>query len=154
MPELDYLVMADGIAPRADGKIDIYGAGWDTLFAPAVPTRHPQLAIALRVLISPQEAEHEHRLQLVLMGADAEIGRADATVQQVPPETRAAVPPGDMIGLGVILNLAGLIFPEYGRYHVAVLWDGNQLREPVRLRVAQPPQMGLPGLSGGPPLPR
>lgn len=65
MPDLDYMVLADGVASRPDGKTDIYGAGWDTIFAAAVPTQHPQMAVAIRILMSQHEAEHEHRLQLI-----------------------------------------------------------------------------------------
>ena len=155
MPDLDYMVLADGVAQRPDGKIDIYGASWDTIFAPAVPTRHPQMAVAIRILMSQYEAEHEHGLRLILMSEDGpEIARADATVQAIPEEARAALPPGQPIGLGFVFNLAGLVFPTYGRYHFALLWDGNQMRDPVGLRVAEMPLGTLPGLPGGPPLPQ
>lgn len=153
MPDLDYMVLADGVASRPDGKTDIYGAGWDTIFAAAVPTRHPQMAVAIRILMSQHEAEHEHRLQLILMSEDGpEIARADATVQPIPGEARAALPAGQPFGLGFVFNLAGLVFPSYGRYHFALLWDGNQMREPVGLRVGEMPPGALPGLPGGPPL--
>jgi hypothetical protein len=153
MPELDYMVLADGVTPRPDGKIDIYGAGFDTIFAPSVPTRHAQMAIVVRILLSRHEGESDHTLRLVLMSADGpELARAEAHVQQVPAEALEALPAGDVIGLGVILNLAGVIFPAYGRYHLALLWDGNELREPLRLKVAELPQGALPGLPGGPPV--
>lgn len=81
-----------------------------------------------------------------------EIARADATVQPIPREARAALPAGQAIGLGFVFNLAGLVFPSYGRYHFALRWDGNQMREPVGLRVAEMQPGALPGLRGGPPL--
>lgn len=54
--ELDYVMLADGVSPRPDGKIDIYGAGFDTIFAPTVPARHPQLSIAIRILLSTRRS--------------------------------------------------------------------------------------------------
>lgn len=53
-----------------------------------------------------------------------------------------------MIGVGAVLNFAGLVFPSYGRYHLAILWDGTEVRPPLRLRVSQmaPPGMTPPAL--------
>lgn len=136
MPELDYLILADGATQRPDGKLDIYGAGFDTVFAPVVPARHPQLAIVLRLLLSPHEAESDHHLELVLMSEDGpELARARAEVNAAPDEVREQVEPGDKMGIGAVLNLAGVVFPNYGRYHLAVLWEGTELRQPLRLRV-------------------
>ncbi len=53
--ELDHAILADGASNRPDGKLDIYGAGFDTLFAPSVPTTHPQMALVLRLLMTPHE---------------------------------------------------------------------------------------------------
>lgn len=141
MPELDYLVLADGATQRPDGKIDLYGAGFDNIAAPAVPARHPQLSIVLRILISVHEAESAHRLDLILMSEDGpEIARAQAVFDPIADEAREQVASGDRIGIGAVVNLAGLIFPAYGRYHLAALWDGTELRQPIRLKVSPLPQ--------------
>ena len=146
MPELDHVVLADGVTHRPDGKIDIYGAGFDTIFAPLVPVQHPQVAIAVRILITRHEAESPHTLDLVLMSEDGpEVARAHAAIEPVPEDVRRQITPGDQIGFGAVLNFQGLVFPEFGRYHFAVLWDGNQLREPLRLKISQVP----PAAAGG-----
>lgn len=46
MAQLDHILLADGATVRPDGKIDIYGAAWDTIYATAVPAVHPQIASA------------------------------------------------------------------------------------------------------------
>jgi hypothetical protein len=140
LPELDFVVLADGVTHRPDGKIDIFGAGFDTIWAPNVPVQHAQLAIAVRVLITQHEAESAHALDLILMSEDGpEIARAHADIQPVAEEDRSQLPAGEAVGFGAILNFQGLIFPAYGRYHIAVLWDGNELRGPLRLRLSQLP---------------
>lgn len=140
MPELDFVLVADGATTRPDNKIDVYGAGFDTIFASAVPVRHAQLSIVVRVLLTQHEASSPHRLELVLMGDDGpEIARAQADAEVVPEEVRRGVPAGDRLGIAAVLNIQGLVFPRYGRYHLAVVWDGNELRQPVRLKVAPLP---------------
>jgi hypothetical protein len=152
--ELDYLLLADGATQRPDGKIDIFGAGFDQIYASSVPVRHQQLSIVLRVLITVHEAENNHHLELILMSEDGpEVARASADVNPVPEEVRAQFGPADRVGVGAVLNLAGLIFPTFGRYHLAALWDGTELRQPVRLRLSPMPppdqfgQFGIPGTS-------
>jgi hypothetical protein len=149
VPELDYLLLADGGTQRPDGKLDIYGAGFDTIFASAVPVRHPQLSIIVRVLLTVHEAENAHRLQLILMSEDGpEIARADAELDPIPAEALEQITVGDRIGIGTILNVPGLIFPSYGRYHLSILWDGSELRQPVRLRLSPMPPPAQFGPAG------
>lgn len=143
--ELDHVVLADVISPRPDGKIDLYGVGWDTIHAPSVPTQHPRMDLAIRFLLSAQEVEAPHRVVVTLMGADREIARMQADVAPVPDEQRAAIEAGRRIGIGIILTLAGVVFPEYGSYSLVITWDGTEVREPIRLFVA--PLPGQPQLA-------
>jgi Family of unknown function (DUF6941) len=137
--ELDHVVLADVISPRPDGKIDLYGVGWDTIHAPSVPTQHPRMDLAIRFLLSAQEVEAPHRVVVTLMGADGEIARMQADVAALSPEQRAAIEAGRRIGIGIILTLAGVVFPEYGSYSLVITWDGTEVREPIRLFVAPLP---------------
>ena len=140
MPQLDHILLADGVSPRPDGKIDIYGATWDKILAPSVPARHPQIAIVLRVLITAQEAEQGHTIDLVLMGPDGpELARTTANVQPASPDVLAAWPAGERMGLGAVVQLQNLVLPEFGSYHIAILWDGSELRPPITLKVEQLP---------------
>lgn len=141
MPHLDHIIVADGITPRQDGKIDIYGAAWDTIYARAVPAVHPQIAIALRVMVSAQEAESPHKVDIVLMPPDGpELARVHGDIHPIPPEVRSTWPAGAHIGIGSILNFQNLVFPQFGQYHLSVLWDGSELRPPLVLKLEHTPE--------------
>lgn len=137
--ELDHAILADGASNRPDGKLDIYGAGFDTLFAPSVPTTHPQMALVLRLLMTPHELEHQHLVTVVVVSADgAELGKVEAQVQPIPPEQRGQIPAGRTVGLAAVLNFVNVTFPAYGDYGIKIHWDGTELRD-MRLHVEQTP---------------
>jgi uncharacterized protein DUF6941 len=139
--DLDFAMLADGVTPRQDGKLDIYGAGWDTIFAPNVPAMHPRLILAVRLLISRTEAEHPHRLEVIIQEADGvEVGRALGPLDPLPEAVREQIPAGRQAGLGMVLNFENLVFPSFGSYHIVIQWDGNEARSPLRLIVSQPPE--------------
>jgi hypothetical protein len=134
--DLDYAILADGVTPRADGKLDIHGAAWDTIFASNVPARHPRITLAVRVLLSRHEAENPHNLSVILSAADgAELARVSGDIEPAPEEVRNQLPAGRRFGIGVVLNFENVEFPEFGDYQLALQWDGNELREPLRLFV-------------------
>jgi hypothetical protein len=139
--DLDFAMLADGVTPRLDGKLDIYGAGWDTIFATQVPAMHPRLLLAVRLLISRTEAEHPHRLEIIIQEADGdEIGRAVGPLDPLPDEARQQIPPGRQAGLGMVLTFENLVFPSFGNYQIVIQWDGNEARPPLRLIVSPPPE--------------
>jgi len=139
--DLDFAILADGVVPRLDGKMDIFGAAWDTIFAAAVPAVHPQLTLAVRVLASRHEVESPHQLTVVLQDADgAELARAHGEIIALPEEQRDAIPAGRQIGLGAVLNFQNVLFPRYGAYQLAILWDGNEARPALRVFVQPVPQ--------------
>lgn len=137
--ELDHVLLADVASPRPDGKIDLYGVGWDTIFASAVPAMHPRIDIVIRFLLSAQEMETEHRVVVALLGADSELNRIQADVAPMTPEQRAEIQPGRRVGVGMLLTMAGQTFPHYGSYSLVITWDGTEVREPIRLYVVPPP---------------
>jgi hypothetical protein len=137
--ELDHVLLADMASPRPDGKIDVYGVGWDTIFAAAVPATHPRMDLVIRFLLSPQEMETSHRVAVVLMGADRELSRMQADVQPAPPEQLAMLSAGRRAGVGLLLTFAGQVFPDYGSYSLVITWDGTEVRDAIRLFVQPPP---------------
>jgi hypothetical protein len=143
--ELDHIVLADVISPRPDGKIDLHGVGWDTIFAAAVPAQHPRMDIAIRFLLSKQELEVGHHVVVELQGADGQqLARIEADTEPMPQEQRDQIPAGHRAGVGMILNLAGVVFPEFGAYQLVVTWDGNEVRSPMRLFVRPMPFQSQP----------
>lgn len=137
---LDFAILADGASPRPDGKIDIFGAGFDTIFAAATPARHTQLALVVRFLLSTHELEEPHKFKVVLLAEDGgELARLEAQMDAMSDDDRNQVPAGEPIGISNLFNMAGIVFPDYGRYHFVLSWDGTELREPIRLKVAPLP---------------
>lgn len=135
--DLDFAILADGVTPRPDGKLDIHGAGFDTVFAPAVPVQHARLVLAVRVLLSRHETESAHWLAVVIQAADgAELARSRADLQPLPDEAREQIPPGRQFGIGMVLQFENVVFPDYGDHQIVVQWDGNEPRPPLRLSVA------------------
>lgn len=140
--ELDHAILCDVASPRPDGKLDVHGIGWDTIFAPTVPVAHPRMDLVIRFLVSPQEAASPHSVRVTLIDADGrELAQLSADVNAMPEEQRQALPAGRRFGLGMILTLAGTVFPEYGTYSLVITWDGNEARSPLTLFVAPPPQV-------------
>lgn len=139
--DLDYAILADGVSPRPDGKIDIFGAGWDTIFTASVPAMHPQITLAARVLVSTHEAAHAHSLEVILQAADgAELARAAGGIDPLDDEQRGKIPAGRQIGIALVLNFQNLVFAAYGAYQLVIQWDGNEARPPLRLFVERPPR--------------
>lgn len=134
--ELDHALVADIAAPRPDGKLDLYGIGWDTIFAAAVPASHPRMDVIIRFLASAHELEVPHQVVVSLMGPDGQqLARMDAHIDAMPEEQRSTIEPGHRFGLGLLLTLANVVFPEYGSYSLVITWDGNEVRDPIRLFV-------------------
>lgn len=139
--ELDHMVLADVVSPRPDGKLDLHGVGWDTIFAASVPASHPRMDVAVRFLLSQQEVSSSHTVVLALIGEDGqELAKLEAVVAPLAPEQIAQITAGRKIGIGIVLTLASIVFPSYGRYHLAVTWDGTEARQPLRLFVSPIPQ--------------
>jgi hypothetical protein len=113
----------------------------DTIFATDVPAMHPRLLLAVRLLISRTEAEHSHRLEVIIQEADGdEIARALGPLDALAEEVRNQIPPGRQAGLGMVLNFENLVFPSYGNYQVVIQWDGSEARPPLRLIVSPTPE--------------
>jgi len=142
--ELDFALLADGVSHRPDGKLDVYGAGFDTILGSAVPVQHPRLTVALRVLISRQEAEQHHELDVILRAVDGnELARAHAEVAPIP-RAAEAIPADRLAGIGMVLGFDHVVFPAYGAYEFVIRWDSDDVRHPIRLFVAELPPPATP----------
>ena len=138
--ELDFALLADGVTPRPDGKLDIFGAGFDLIIAPGVPAQHPRLLLAVRVLLTRNEVENAHRLDVFVQQADGqELGRARQEISPVPEEKREQIPAGRHVGVGALLTFENLVFPEFGAYQIVIHWDGNEARDPIQVFVEETP---------------
>jgi hypothetical protein len=82
---------------------------------------HARLILAVRLLISRTEAEHSHRLEVIIQEADGqEIARALGPLDPLPEEARKQIVPGRQAGLGMVLNFENLVFPSFGNYQIVI----------------------------------
>ena len=144
--EVDFALLADRVSETLEGKLDIIGAGFDTIFAPEVPARHPRMGLAMRLVLTREELEEEHRVDITIRerNAGAFFAQAQILVPSMPNERRDAVARGELglegrAGLAVVVNFDGLVFHAFGMYEVEILWDGQEARESLPLRVAEAP---------------
>jgi hypothetical protein len=143
--------LADSVVV-AENKIYAQGAGWDTIFSAAFPTRHPRLGVGviLRVPWTATNQVHELSVKLVdpdgnpleLAPAPPGVDVADGAVREVKGQFNAGRPPllspGDSQIVPVAINLDGLMFNEPNMYAVVVAVDGtDRKRLPLRVRLAQ-----------------
>jgi hypothetical protein len=122
-----WLLLADGMAQRPDGKLDIYGAGVDVIYAAATPAIHARLSVVGRLILSADEANRDHEFQVSLRGPDsALLGHAAVRFPPISEDKRelAAL---DSLSMGVALDFINLGLPTFGRYTVELSLD----EEPV-----------------------
>jgi hypothetical protein len=142
MPELDFMVVADFV--RQDGGVlQMTGAGFDTIFVPAIPTAR-QVGIGLRLLIDVAEAQQQHHVELIYQDADGRrLTEVRGTVGPVS-EDQPLPPPGRPFGIPFAFNLM-LPIPAYGDYSLELVVNGEP-RKSITLTAAPPP--AIPGPSG------
>jgi uncharacterized protein (UPF0212 family) len=142
MLELDFMVIADYV--RQDGGVlQMVGAGFDTIFVPAVPSAR-QVGIGLRLLIDVVEAQQPHHVELIYQDADGRrLTEVRGTVGPVS-EDQPLPPPGRAFGIPIAFNLM-LPMPAYGDYSLELAVDGEPMKS-ITLTIA--PQAALPGPSG------
>jgi hypothetical protein len=135
-PFLDQIVLATGAVPREGSTWDLIGASWDTIPAATVPVA-AQFALLVSVLLTPEEARSGHALEVQLIAPDGtRAGGIPANVAAADPATLEGDEP---VRAEVVLVARGVVFPEFGKYELRVLWDGEPLRDPLRVSVAEAP---------------
>ncbi len=68
-PSVDVALLADAVQ-AVQGKLFILGGGWDTLWVPRFPARHPSLAIGIRLRVPVSWAAEKLKLSVELQDAD------------------------------------------------------------------------------------
>src|SRR5437660_1434114 len=109
--------------PRADGKLDIIGAGLDTIFAAAVPVQHPRIVVAVRTLLSLEDTARDHALDVSLQtAAGDQLAHAHGDLPPAPPEALPQLPPSG-VGVLMVLQFENVVFSEYGVHEFTIVWD-------------------------------
>ena len=110
-------------------KINALGIGFDTIFAPKVPTKHPTFFVVLQLRSNLVEAG-EKNLEVYLIDEDGK--------EIVPPLKTKFNIPKPQSGMESIGRLAmrfdNTEFPKYGSYSLHVVVEGHEMvRIPLKI---------------------
>lgn len=111
------------------GKLNILGT-FDTIWAPSVPTVHPQFSIALRIRFEAIE-RGEHRIRVNFVDADGRhiIPAANGTININFPNSQRSG------SANLILNIQQIRLERYGDYSIDLAVDNrNELSLPFFVR--------------------
>jgi hypothetical protein len=134
--ELDFAFLADA-ADVSMGKLFVMGGAFDTIHVGAFPASHPTLAVVFRLLLSPNDLDRKHKLEILLLDADARhIASANGELMVAKaPEA----PAGWKQAVILPLRFFNVPFKEAGHYSIEILADGAMLKA-IPLRVIQSPK--------------
>jgi hypothetical protein len=130
-------LLADGARQGKDGKLYIFGAVWDRIFASAVPTTHPMMAVVLVLEVDYNEALKAHDLEIWLRREDGRPTgpRMSGTINVGHPPW---LEPGAAVSVPVVFEQQAVVFDSYGRYEWVVEVDSLELSR-VALAVSPTP---------------
>jgi hypothetical protein len=139
--QVDYLILADSVAV-AEGKHYIHGGGWDTLYTPSFPARHPMLGIAASLRVPAGEQGEQLALEVDIRG-----GEEGSSILKEPPiggivnavPSPHAPPDSDLL-LHLAFSFAGLQFDSPGTYSIVLRVDGQPLKE-LQFKVIPLPEL-------------
>lgn len=146
--------LADSVV-AAEGKLYVQGAGWNIVYARAVPTRHDRIGIGLLIHVPYTATNQAHKFEIRLEDADANtlpIGEAppdaqveDGKIRQFGGDFNVGRPPdlkpGDEQIVPIALNINGLPFEAAGSYSFVIEIDGSEVKR-LTFRLVQVPQAG------------
>ena len=137
--QVNSAILADFVQEN-HGKLYITGGGIDTLFANAVPVRHPSLGIAFRLTLSPAELGRTHQLEILLVNAD---GGRIATVNAKIQAERPIQGTGWLVSVPLAINFAQIEFPTFGDYQFELMVNNSSINT-IPFRVVQAPNVQRP----------
>jgi hypothetical protein len=137
--QVNSAILADFVQEN-HGKLYITGGGIDTLFASAVPVKHPSLGIAFRLMLSPAELGRTHQLEILLVNADGgRIATVNAKIQAERPIQGAGWP----VSVPLAINFVQIEFPAYGDYQFELMVNNSSINS-IPFRVVQAPTAQRP----------
>src|ERR1700693_3353666 len=118
--ELDFAFLADA-ADVSMGKLFVLGGAFDTIHVPGFPANHPTVAVVIRLLLSPNDLDRKHKLEILLLDADAHhiaSANGDLMVPKSPDS-----PPGWKQAVILPLRFLNVPFKQTGHYSIEILVD-------------------------------
>ena len=115
------------------GKLSAIGIGFETIYAPEVPTQHPLFHAVLRLRFSSVEVG-DKEIGVRIVDADGkELTKIDGSIRIEAPASGQTE-----VMSTVNLGLYGIEFPAYGNYAAVWLVGGVEVKRSP-FSVAQPP---------------
>ena len=140
-PTVDVALLADSVQ-AVRGKLFVLGGGWDTLWVPRLPARHPSLAIGLRLRIPVSWKSESLKLSVELQDADGKALLPRPLSHDIKLPTTAQQPQGATdFGLVRSFTFNNLRFDSEGAYSFVISVDDqpvSRIRFSVRIRPQQP----------------
>lgn len=133
---VDCALLCDAATVR-EGLLHVLGGGVTRLARPGFPARVAPLALAVRILVHPTEADRQHHLEVRLQGADGEeVAKVNVDFGVSDP---GDLEPGEEVPVPLPLNLPPeLTLAGAGRYSFELLIDGvHRGSVPFAARLAQ-----------------
>ncbi len=116
-------LLCDSANVTADGKLNILGQ-FDQIAAPAFPTLHPRMCLALQLDSTLSGEGRQRRLAVRLLNADGyPIGEVCGSL-----DIADARRPGESASFPAVVPLPALTLPEPGDYSLEVAMDGCEPR--------------------------
>lgn len=142
MPKLDFAFLADAAEAEPGRKFYVLGGGIDSIAAPAFPVTHPHMALVLRMLVHPAEADHTHMLEIRMMDSD---GGQLANIEGSFSATATGAQPGREISMNLVINMGNTRFERAGDYSIEILINNQHMKSlPLRLHQVEGPPPGIP----------
>src|SRR5947209_2361758 len=125
MPTVDFAFLADAAEAEPGRKLYVMGGGIDSIGAPVYPVVHPHLALVLRLLVHPTEANRNHVLEIRLMEPDGgELTKVEGSFSA----SDAGVPPGREIPMNMVLNFWSTRFERPGDYGIEIMINNQHMK--------------------------
>ncbi len=132
--KLDFAFICD--YAEVAGKINALGIGFDTIYAPKVPCKHPHFFLVIKLRANVVEAG-EKNLEVRLIDEDGKdiipALRGKFIIQKPVAGTES-------IGR-IAMEFGGVEFPRYGSYSLHAVIEGHEMVS-LPLTVSPPPQTG------------
>ena len=116
------------------GKINALGIGFDTIYAPSVPAKHPSFFLVIQLRANIVEAG-EKTLEVRLIDEDGKD-----IIPTVSGKFSIPKPIGGTESIGrIAMQFHNVEFPKYGSYSLHAVVEGLEMVR-IPLKVSPPPQ--------------
>jgi hypothetical protein len=119
-----------------EGKLYALGIGWENLYAPSLPWKHPMMCFvaSLRGTIA-ESGTKDIKLRIIDADGDDVL---PVYQQQVPFDVKPPLLAGN---IDIVIALGGLEFTKYGPYAFHLVVQGNEMVT-LPFNVIEPPKTG------------